>query len=59
VIWGARNSLVDTDHGNAFASGIRNATLSIIEDAGHAVTVEQPDELAKTIGSFIDQQEKQ
>jgi pimeloyl-ACP methyl ester carboxylesterase len=58
VIWGAANALVDPEHGRALESAIRNSTLTVLEDAGHAVTVEKPDELAKTIGSFIDQHDK-
>ncbi len=58
VIWGAANALVDSEHGRAFESGIQHATLTTIEDAGHAVTVEKPDDLAKAITSFVDQHDK-
>ena len=55
VVWGSANLLVDVEHGRAYEAGIPNASLTILEGAGHAITVEQPDDLAKAVSSFIDQ----
>jgi pimeloyl-ACP methyl ester carboxylesterase len=57
IVWGTENRLVDVEHGYAFAAGIPNASLAVLEGAGSAVTVEQPDDLAKVVSNFIDQHE--
>ena len=56
-MWGSQNALVDVAHGEAYHSGIKNSTLTIIEGAGHAVVLEQPEELVKVVTSFIEQHE--
>jgi pimeloyl-ACP methyl ester carboxylesterase len=53
VIWGAANTLVDTQYGQTLASKIPDSTFTIIDNAGHAITAEKPEELAKTINSLI------
>ena len=53
LVWGDANALVDSAHAEAYESGIAGATLTQIEGAGHAVTVERPEELAKVVTSFI------
>ena len=45
----------DIEHARAFERAISDSTLSVIAGAGHAITVEQSDELSKTVVSFIDQ----
>jgi pimeloyl-ACP methyl ester carboxylesterase len=55
VVWGSANLLVDVEHGRAYEAEIPNASLTILEGAGHAITVEQPDDLAKAVAGFIDQ----
>ena len=55
IVWGAADILVDVEHGRAYEAGIAGASLTVIEGAGHAITVEKPDDLAKAIASFIDQ----
>jgi pimeloyl-ACP methyl ester carboxylesterase len=55
VVWGADNRLVDVAHAQAYESGIGNAALTVIGGAGHAITVEQPAELAQSVASFIAQ----
>ncbi len=58
VVWGSANLLVDVEHGRAYEAGIANASLTILEGTGHAITVEQPDDLAKAVSSFIDQHDE-
>jgi len=57
VVWGSANLLVDVEHGRAYEAEIPNASLTILEGAGHAITAEQPDDLAKAVAGFIDQHE--
>ena len=53
VVWGAQNRLVDVAHAKAYEAGIAHATLTIVEDAGQAITVEQPEQLAAAVTSFL------
>jgi len=57
VVWAAGNRLVDVAHGRAFEAGIDDAELTIIEGAGHAITVEQPGELARAIVGYLDRKD--
>jgi pimeloyl-ACP methyl ester carboxylesterase len=57
VVWGGANRLFDVEHGHAYEAGIPSASLTVLEEAGSAVTVEQPDDLAKVVSNFIDQHE--
>jgi pimeloyl-ACP methyl ester carboxylesterase len=57
IVWGSQNALVDVAHGEAYRVGIKNSTLTLIEGAGHAVVLEQPEELVKVVASFIEQHE--
>ena len=53
IVWGAENRLVDVAHGKTYESGIAHAELTVLENAGQAITVEQPDELAKAVTTFL------
>jgi pimeloyl-ACP methyl ester carboxylesterase len=53
VVWGAQNRLVDVAHAKAYEAGIAHATLTVLEDAGQAITVEQPEKLAAAVTSFL------
>lgn len=55
VVWGSEDRVVDVEHARAYETGIADASVTIIEGAGHAITVEQPDDLSKAVSSFIDQ----
>jgi pimeloyl-ACP methyl ester carboxylesterase len=55
VVWGRSNQLVDVEHAHAYEAGIAGAHLTVLDGAGAAVVVEQPDDLAKAVISFIDQ----
>jgi pimeloyl-ACP methyl ester carboxylesterase len=53
VVWGAENHLVDIAHAKAFESGIGAAKLTVLQGAGQAITVEQPDALAEAVTTFL------
>ena len=53
VVWGEANSLVGLAHAAAYESGIAGATLTQVEGAGQAITVERPEQLAKAVTGFI------
>lgn len=57
VVWADDDKVVDSEHARAYESGIADSTVTIIEGAGHAITLEQPDDLAKAVGTYIDQHE--
>ena len=39
---------------DAFETGIADAQLTVIDGAGYAIAVEQPEELASAISTFLD-----
>jgi pimeloyl-ACP methyl ester carboxylesterase len=49
VVWGARNRVVPQVCGEAYARALPNAHLTLVEDAGLWVDLEQPAELARLI----------
>jgi pimeloyl-ACP methyl ester carboxylesterase len=53
VAWGESDGIVDTDYGRAFAEAIPGSRLELIEGAGHAPDVEQPDRLAELTAGFL------
>lgn len=58
IVWGAENAVVDVSHGRAYEAGIENAVLTVLDGAGHAVTVEQPEELAKSVVAFLEMHDR-
>jgi pimeloyl-ACP methyl ester carboxylesterase len=57
VIWGAQDRMVPRAHGAAYADGLLDARpLQVLEDAGHAVHLEQPEQVANLIIDFQDRQ---
>ena len=55
LIWGESDKLVPPQYGKDFQAGIKGARLELIKDAGHLPQVEQPDQLAETVLSFVAQ----
>jgi pimeloyl-ACP methyl ester carboxylesterase len=56
VIWGEHDRMVPPAHGAAYYDELPQATqLENFQDAGHAVTLEQPERLADLILEFRDQ----
>lgn len=49
VVWGRENKVVPLVCGEAFARALPNANLTIVDDAGLWVDLEQPQELARLI----------
>jgi pimeloyl-ACP methyl ester carboxylesterase len=49
VVWGAHDRIIPLDSGQQYVEALPNARLVQIEDAGHFVDFERPDELAATI----------
>ena len=52
AVWGANDAIVPIDCGKHFAEAAPNATLHVIEDGGHFLDFERPDELAELIEGF-------
>jgi pimeloyl-ACP methyl ester carboxylesterase len=53
VILGASDRLIPRAHGDAFVSGIPNARLEVIPDAGHSPMQEQPDAFFAAMDAFL------
>jgi pimeloyl-ACP methyl ester carboxylesterase len=52
VVWGRKDRVVPLECGERYAKTLRNARLEIIDDAGHFVEIEKPEQLARLIGGF-------
>jgi pimeloyl-ACP methyl ester carboxylesterase len=52
AVWGRHDRVVPLDCGRQFAELLPDARLEIVEDAGHIVDLEKPDELAQLITDF-------
>jgi len=52
VVWGKHDPLLPLSHGEAYADAIPGARLSILP-AGHAVLLEQPEQFARIVTSFL------
>lgn len=47
IVWGRHDRVVPLECGEAYARAIPDATLEIVEDAGHFVEMERPEALAR------------
>lgn len=52
VVWGAADKVVPYACAEQYAAAIPNATISVVEDAGHVVELEQPERLAALVAAF-------
>jgi pimeloyl-ACP methyl ester carboxylesterase len=52
VVWGRKDRVVPLECGERYAKTLRNATLEVIDDAGHFVEMEKPEQLARLIGGL-------
>lgn len=52
-VWGAGDQLARADVASDLARRMRNAQLTVIEDAGHIPHLEQPDAVAAAISQFL------
>jgi len=53
-IWGAQDRIVTPDYGRAYASHIAGASFTLIDKAGLAPLVEQPQDVLDAFISFAD-----
>ena len=51
-LWGASDGLVSVDYGRGFCAMIPGATMTVIEEAGHAPHLEQPDRFVDALLAF-------
>ena len=51
-IWGASDGIVSVDYGRAFSKMIDGAGMTVIEKAGHAPQMEQPDAFVDAVLAF-------
>ena len=52
VVWGSEDRFLSPAHGEMLAREIAGARLEVILEAGHAVAIEKPEELARRIIAF-------
>jgi len=52
VVWGSEDRFVAPAHGEMLAREIAGARLEIIPEAGHALAIEKPEELARRVIAF-------
>jgi pimeloyl-ACP methyl ester carboxylesterase len=50
VVWGRKDRVVPLECGERYVKALRNAKLEVIDDAGHFVEMEKPEQLARLIG---------
>jgi pimeloyl-ACP methyl ester carboxylesterase len=55
VVWGEDDKIVPRSAGERYADLLPNARLEIVRAAGHCVDMEQPEQLARLAGAFIDE----
>jgi 4,5:9,10-diseco-3-hydroxy-5,9,17-trioxoandrosta-1(10),2-diene-4-oate hydrolase len=53
IIWGKEDQLFSVEYGEAAAKIIPNATLRVIQDAGHLPLMDQPEIFNKILGDFL------
>ena len=55
LVWGARDGVVPVGESSTWLERMPDARLVVIPDAGHVPLVESPVELARAIGSFLEE----
>ena len=53
VVWGRKDRVVPLECGERYVKALPHARLEVVENAGHFVEMEKPDELAKLVGGFV------
>jgi len=53
ILWGAENRIVPKSAGEAYKAALRDATLTVLPDAGHFIEMEKPGEVAKLVLDFV------
>ncbi len=54
VLTGARDEIVSPELQEELATSIRGALPAYVEDAGHDITIDRPDETARLIREFLE-----
>ena len=54
VLWGASDRIVSPDYGRAYAALIPGARFALVEGAGHAPEIEQPDAFVDHVLRFLE-----
>ena len=52
LVWGDADNVVPYECAEQYEAAIPNATISVVEDAGHVVELEQPERLATLVAAF-------
>jgi pimeloyl-ACP methyl ester carboxylesterase len=52
VVWGGADAIVPADCAQQYVEALPNARLEVLDEAGHAIDLEEPDALARLIGDF-------
>jgi 2-hydroxy-6-oxonona-2,4-dienedioate hydrolase len=52
VVWGRQDRVVPLECGERYSWLLPNARLVVIEECGHCVEMERPEELAKLVSRF-------
>jgi pimeloyl-ACP methyl ester carboxylesterase len=52
VVWGSEDQIVPIDCGRQYAELMPNANLEVVDGAGHAVELEEPERLAQMVTDF-------
>lgn len=55
VAWGEHDAIVPRSAGELYARSLREARFEIVPGAGHCVDMEKPDELARLVTGFIEE----
>jgi len=53
LLWGLQDRIVSADYGRAYAAEIPGAKFALIDQAGHFPHIEQPQEFARQVLSFV------
>jgi len=56
VVWGEDDKVVPLSAGQRYAKALPKAKLEIVKACGHCVDMEQPDQLAKLVTTFLGQE---
>ena len=53
LLWGAQDRIVTPDYGRAYAAAIPGARFATVDQAGHFPHIEQPEQFARQVLSFV------
>ena len=54
ILWGGRDNIVPVECADLYAANLQNATIEMVEDAGHVVEIEEPERVAELISGHVD-----